>query len=341
MPLQYVIVGLVVGVIFGFALQRGRFCMYSAIRDPLLLKDYKLIKAVLLVIFLEMIGFSIMLLAGIVTPNPKPFMPVAQIIGGLTFGVGMGFAGGCASGTTYRVGEGMMGSLVALLGLAIGALTTGAGLLLTFKNDTQAMFKVTGLTIGGDFNSWLMLIIGIVGFVLMLWKFLLPAFKEGWGEEGTSITDKLFKKGWPWWFTGIVIGIIAWIAWVASAANGRNYPLGITAGWLGWLQWFTTGSMADSNEWIAGMVLGVVVGAFIFSFIAGEFKLRVPKDGKTLLLQFFGGFMMGFGAVMAGGCNIGNFLSGVPMLSVGSILASVCIVAGAWLITYILFMREE
>ena len=51
--------------------------------------------------------------------------------------------------------------------------------------------------------------------------------------------------------------------------------------------------------------------------------------------------MMGFGAVMAGGCNIGNFLSGVPMLSIGSILASVCIVAGAWLITYILFMREE
>ena len=88
-------------------------------------------------------------------------------------------------------------------------------------------------------------------------------------------------------------------------------------------------------------MIGVILGALIASLIAGEFKLRTPREGKTLLLQFVGGFIMGFGAVTAMGCNIGNLLSGIPQLSVGSIVASVGIVLGCWLMAFLLFREKD
>ncbi len=313
--------------------------MYSAFRDPLMLKEYKLLWAVFLAILIEMVGFAIMHYFGIIVLNPKPLVWGAQILGGFIFGIGMGFAGGCASGTTYRVGEGMMGSLVALLGLTFGAYLAKFGVLAAWvaqlQTDTRINFPDdSALTLGGEYNWMLMLGIGIVGLALMFWKLVLPAMKT----ETIGISE-IFKKGWPWWMTGIVIGFIGIIAFVSSAAAGRNYPLGITAGWLGILNFIIGGT--TTIGWLSWMVIGIVIGAFIFSFYAGEWKIRIPKDPKKIVLQFIGGLMMGTGAVMAMGCNIGNILSGWPQLSVGSIVTGVFIILGAWVITYILFMRDE
>ena len=329
-----VIPGLLIGILFGLALQRGRFCMNSAFRDPILMKEYKLLYAVFLAILVEMIGFGIMAGAGIISLNPKPLMLVAQILGGFVFGIGMVFAGGCASGTTYRVGEGMMGSLVALIGLAIGAVAMASGALAGFKTDVQSILNFGQVTLGGEFNWILMIIIGVVGLVFFLWKFTIP-------DKGELSGFNPIKKAWPWWFTGIFIGILAWLAWVSSAAAGRNYPLGITAGVKGWLDWINGTPAATSLGWLSWMVLGIILGAFIFSYIAGEWKLRAPEEGKTLLLQFFGGLLMGGSAVLAAGCNIGNILSGWAQLSIGSLVAGVFIILGNWFMTYLLFMRGE
>jgi hypothetical protein len=87
--------------------------------------------------------------------------------------------------------------------------------------------------------------------------------------------------------------------------------------------------------------MGLVLGSFISALIAGEFKLRIPKDGKTLLIQLIGGVLMGFGAVTAAGCNITNVLGGVPQLSIHSIVVGVFILLGCWIMTYLLFMRKE
>ncbi|MHA1459636.1 MAG: YeeE/YedE family protein [Promethearchaeota archaeon] len=331
--------GIVVGILFGFVLQRGRFCMNSAFRDIVVLKEYSLLKSVMVALLTCMIGFGILSLAGIITFNPKPFTLFGSIIGGFIFGMGMVLAAGCASGTTYRVGEGMMGSFVALLGLAIGALATAAGVLSGPKTALQS-YNFGPIMVFGTLTPIFTLIIGVIGFALVLYKWILPAIKEdkGKGEESGLIT-KIFKKGWPWYTTGIVIGIVNVIAWPLSFAAGRNYPLGITAGWLGNLKYLITGDPTVLN-WLTWMVIGVVLGGLIASLIAGEFKLRTPKDGKILLYQFVGGFLMGFGAVVAMGCNIGNLLSGIPQWSVGSIVVAAGIILGTWLMAYILFMRE-
>lgn len=65
--------------------------------------------------------------------------------------------------------------------------------------------------------------------------------------------------------------------------------------------------------------MGVVIGAAVASLIAIEFGLRAPAL-KVILQTFLGGFLLAFVAVCSSGCNIGHILSGVPMLSLGSIL---------------------
>ena len=124
-----IITGLIVGIIFGFVMQRGRFCMNSAIRDTVLLQDFTLLKSVGAAILVSMAGFAIMSAAGVITINPKPLFGWANLVGSFVFGIGMVIAGGCASGITYRVGEGMMGALAAVIGLATTGTLTAMGFL--------------------------------------------------------------------------------------------------------------------------------------------------------------------------------------------------------------------
>jgi hypothetical protein len=340
--------GLIVGILFGFALQRGRFCMNSAFRDIILLKEYTLLKAVILAIIVSMLGFHLMASLGIIQLNPKAFFWGANIVGGFIFGIGMVLAGGCASGTTYRVGEGMVGSFVALLGFMMSAVITGSGALSGIKSYLQTTTKITVTDSGPlvastntsptlaniiSVDPWIIVIvIAIIGIGVLAWK------RRGGEKTEGSLSGKIFKRGWPWWGTGIVIGIISMIAFPASAAAGRNYPLGITGGWSTFLNTLIKGD-ANVLSWETFLVIGVVIGAAISAGIAGEFKLRAPGPGR-LVQQFIGGLLLGIGAVIADGCNIGHILSGVPQLSIGSIIAGFSIIMGCWATAYILLMRR-
>ena len=334
--------GLIVGVLFGFVLQRGRFCMNSAFRDIILLKEFKLAKAVVIALITLMIGFAIFALAGVITLAPKPLKIWGAVVGGLVFGIGMVLAAGCASGTTYRVGEGMVGSLVAGFGLTLGALMTKFGVLNGAMTALQATVIGEGpaLTLFGEFGAFtpiFMLILGIVGAALTFYFWGLPALKKR--TEGEPLikfdnaVESIFKKAYPWWVTGIVIGIIGTVAYIVS-----NGVLGITGGWMDLSLWLTT---ADAVAWAGFIIVGAILGSFISAYIGGEFKIRVPKDGLTLLKQLFGGILMGFGAVTAMGCNITNILGGVPQLSLHSIITGACIMFGSWIMAYLLFMRGD
>jgi hypothetical protein len=316
--------------------------MNSAFRDILLLKEFKLAKAVAVSLVVLMVGFAIFAFAGIIDLNPTAFKPWAAIVGGLIFGVGMVLAAGCASGTTYRVGEGMMGSVFAAVGLTTGALMTGSGILLNVKTFLQSVTVGTKLTLFGEFDALvtpiLMLIVGIVGIALMFYFWAWPALKKRKGEpliKFDRFVEATFKQAYPWWVTGILIGLILTAGFVAS-----NGVIGITAGWMNISTYLTTSTTTAVN-WAGFIILGIIIGSFASAIIAKEFKLRVPKEGFTLIKQFFGGILMGFGAVTAMGCNITNILGGVPQLSLHSIIVGACIMGGCWIAAYFLFMWKK
>ena len=232
--------GLFVGVLFGFALQRGRFCMNSAFRDIILGKDFTLFKALSVAILVEMIGFSILAFTGTVTLAPKPLMWGANIVGGLVFGFGMVLAGGCASGITYRVGEGMMGALMAVLGFGLSALMAATGILnpiLKSLQNTKIMTAddkpLTLANMAGVDLKIAMLVLAIL--IIVIWAVLAlrnKSTEKSYGEKAKSLGEAIFKKGWKWFPTGIVVGLIGMLSFPLSAAAGRNYPLGITGGWV-------------------------------------------------------------------------------------------------------------
>jgi uncharacterized membrane protein YedE/YeeE len=331
--MEAVMTGLFVGVLFGFVLQRGRFCMNSAFRDAILLKDNVLLKTVFAALLVEMVGFAIMDSAGAIAINPKPFWWGANLLGSFVFGIGMVLAGGCASGITYRFGEGMVGAITAVLGLATAGYFTAAGFLKPFKANLQEATTIAG----GDGNAmtlhgllgldYTVLAIIIVLIALVVW-FLISRSKK---EECEA------DPGWGWLNTGILVGIVGILAFPLSAAAGRNYPLGITAGWINIVQVIFTGA---TFNWIGMLIIGIVVGALIAALISKEFKFRFPKP-LVLLQTFVGGLLMGFGAVTSGGCNIGHLLSGIPQLSIGSIVAGISIVLGAWAASYVMFVLPQ
>lgn len=327
--------GLVIGLLFGFALQKGRFCMNSAFRDPLVFKDFTLLKAVFLALIVELIGFHVLSYLGIITLAPKSFFVLGAITGGFIFGIGMVIAGGCASGTAYRVGEGMVASMIALAAFASTAYFAKDGFLsgITKTIQQQDLGKITLSSVTG-IPAWLFVIVlSVIGIY-----FLFKQKEVSSSDAQKSIFDRIFKSGWNWKATGIVIGVIGILAFTLSPLSGRNYPLGITMGF----ETIVKSVVAGQNflTWESFEVIGLIIGAFIAALIANEFKIRTPPL-KMGLQAFFGGILLGLGAIIADGCNIGHILSGVPQLAVGSIVAGIFIVLGGWTAAYFMFMRGE
>ena len=116
-----VLSGLIIGIALGFALQKGGFCMHTAFRSIVFEKDHSVLRSWLLVLGINLIGVNLLYELRIINIMIAPFFWPAAIIGGLVFGGGMVMAGGCTSGTFYRVGKGMLGSFGALVGFSAGA----------------------------------------------------------------------------------------------------------------------------------------------------------------------------------------------------------------------------
>lgn len=114
------------GILFGFTLRSSRFCFTASLRDPVLTGGTNLTKAVIITIAIATIGFSGIqyeaFLRGEEIPGNINPAGIHVAIGAFMFGIGMVIAGGCASGTLMRVGEGFLMQLLALVFFVIGSL---------------------------------------------------------------------------------------------------------------------------------------------------------------------------------------------------------------------------
>ncbi|MDC7222041.1 MAG: YeeE/YedE thiosulfate transporter family protein [Spirochaetales bacterium] len=116
------------GIFFGFILQRSRFCFTASMRDPALTGSTTLTRAVLIAFAITSLGFWAIKygahLQGLPIPGQSHVVPVslATAVGSFMFGIGMVIAGGCASGTLMRVGEGFIMQIISLFFFVIGSL---------------------------------------------------------------------------------------------------------------------------------------------------------------------------------------------------------------------------
>ncbi len=121
-------VALLFGLAFGYILQRSRFCFTAAFRDPWISGSTSLTRAVLLAILIATIGFAVIMYKGFLAGGEIPGIGMIKpigiplVLGGIIFGTGMVIAGGCASGTLMRVGEGFTMQIIALFFFVMGSL---------------------------------------------------------------------------------------------------------------------------------------------------------------------------------------------------------------------------
>lgn len=302
-----IITGLLVGLVLGFVFQRGRFCVTGAFRDVFLAGNTRWFSAFILLIAVHAVGLMTLNTLGIITLESSPFPWVGSIVGGFIFGYAIILAGGCATGTYYRSGEGLVGSWFALIFYALFSAIMKGGPLADFTERVRDItIKPGGLPQTFGVSPWVFaILLAAVAAVLVAHHqrkaktplATLPPRKTG-------LAHLLTEKRWNPFATAAAIGVIATIAWPLSAATGRNAGLGITTPSSNLVQYLATGDV-ELVDWGVMLILGILGGSFIAAKASGEFRLRVP-DAPTVLKSIGGGALMGVGAALAGGCTVGN-----------------------------------
>ncbi|MCW9089075.1 MAG: YeeE/YedE family protein [Gammaproteobacteria bacterium] len=171
----YLLVYVWFGVAYGVFLQYGRFCMASAVRDLFAVKVPRMAVGVMIATALFSLTAGIVTVSGYSTFHPHP-LGWHIIIGGLIFGFGMVFTGGCASGSLYKSGEGNVGSMLVLVSISF----------------SQALFA--------DLGSW--------SNKLAPASWAASAAEKGMPEE-LSVTDGWFDQfmaGYIWDLSGGTVG---------------------------------------------------------------------------------------------------------------------------------------
>ncbi len=311
-----IITGFALGIILGFVFQRGRFCVTGAFRDVWLSKSTRWLTAFLLAIAVQAVLVQALTSAGLISPS-APTLALAAVAGGsFLFGIGIVLAGGCATGTYYRSGEGLIGSWIALglYAFVSAAMKYGVGADFTARVRDQTIDATTIQDTLG-ISAWVPVLAfaALVGYLLVRQNRRSSAPLATLPAKRTGIAHLLFEKKWTPNTTAIIVGAVAALAYPLSQATGRNAGLGITTPSANIVEFLTTGQ-ADLIDWGVAFVLGLIPGSYIAAKASGEFRLRAP-DASTAVRAVFGGTIMGVGASLAGGCTIGNSLVQTALFS--------------------------
>ena len=335
-----IISGLICGLLLGFVMQRGRFCITGAFRDMYLTKSSKMFVAFLVVITVQAIGVLALQEAGVLAPKVKDFALLATVIGAFLFGAGIVLAGGCSAGSLYRAGEGLIGSWIAFFSYMICSAIFRAGPL---KEFTSSLRKITieQQTLYGTLGVSPWLLVGLLTLITLYLVFR-QLRKQGatiqLKAKKSGLAHLLFEKRWNPFVSALLIGLIAILAWLTSVQTGRNGGLGITGPTVQALQYVTTGDSKFVN-WGTLLILGILIGGFIAAKFSQEFRLRVPT-AKEAVNSVGGGILMGAGASLAGGCSIGNGLVDTALFSWQGWVALPLMVLGTWTAAYFLFVKN-
>ncbi len=301
--------------------------------------------AFLLAVAVQAVGVALLTATGAITPEVPTLSVVATAAGSLLFGVGIVLAGGCATGTYYRAGEGLVGSWFALIAYAGTAAASKTGVLAPVTTWVKGLWTTQLTTIPAAFSlpDWVGVLALSAGVALLVrWQRRLAANRPvtlQLAPQRTGLNHLLFERAWNPLLTGVLVGLVAIIAWPASWASGRHDGLGITTPSSNLVGWLVTGD-ESRLDWGVLLVLGILIGAHLSARASGEFRVRVPS-ATVIRRSIAGGLLMGVGAAWAGGCSIGNALVQTSLLSWQGWTALVFQVLGVGATAYFTLIRPR
>ena len=337
-------------VVFGALAQRTRFCTMGAIADVVNMGDWTRVRMWALAVAVAVLGFNLMVGLGWIEARQSIYagtrlLWLSSVVGGTLFGFGMVLASGCGSKNLVRLGGGSLKALVTVLVLGVAAFATMRGITAVLRvNSVESVYLE--LPTGQDLPSlWsaglgvgtpmLALALGaVVAMLLMGWVLRRP---EGRSREvwlgGAGIGTVIAAT---WWVSGR-LGYVSedpnTLEPAFLSTNSRRMeslsmvaPVGYA---LDWLLFFSDKAKVLTLGIVS--VIGVAAGACAASLADRSFRWEGFGNVEDLANHLVGAVLMGVGGVVAMGCTIGQGISGVSTLSLGSLLALAAIVAGALL----------
>ena len=276
------------------------------------------------------------------------------VLGGLLFGIGMTLGSGCGNKTFVRIGGGNLKSLVLLVFFAAPAAywmlwgeIGGQGFFTLFFDSwlqptviglqnygiqSQELGAVIGGLLGVKDVTNLHLAVGAVIAVLMLIYIFKSSEYRGSFDNilGGAVIGLAVVAGW--WITGGPLGK-EWLDWaqlesdMPSRVAIQSYtfisPMGDTARYV-----LSPKNLLLVNFGVLALA-GVVVGSFLYAVLTRKFRIEWFVNSKDFLAHAIGGVLMGTGGVLSMGCTIGQGVTGISTLALGSILTFAFIVFGS------------
>ena len=350
--------------VFGLIANKSNFCTMGAISDVVNMGHWGRVRMWLLAIAVAIAGTGALALSGQVdlakAAVQRPVLNwLSLALGGLIFGVGMTIAGGCANKNLVRLGGGSLRSLVVLVFMAIASYMTLKGL---FGQWRATLLDPVNLDLGArgwtdqSLGSALSRLFGmaprtaaLAALAVIVLVLLVFVFK-----------DRRFRANSLQWLGGTVLGLVVVAGWyltghigygenpetletVYHATNSRTLEslsfVGPAAYGLELLMLWTDKSLHVSFG--IASVIGVVLGSLAMALISGNFRWEGFASLADLRTQLLGAVLMGFGGVTAMGCTIGQGLSGISTLAIGSFIAVAGIVLGSMAMLKLMLWQAE
>lgn len=337
----------VIGLALGLVLFHSRFGFTSAWRQLVAVRQGKALHAHMLMLATACILFA-PILAHQVSFRDVPVAPSLApigwglLVGATLFGVGMQLGGSCASGTLFAIGSGQSAIVITLAGF-VGGATLGA-YHLPWWNSLPAHEPVS-LTQWGGYPGALAISLTVMAAIAALTWVLgrrgsVPPVAQPPVARGAA---RVVRGSWPLWVGALLLaGLNALTLMVSGGAWGITFAFALWGSKLldlvgvdvlSWGFWQDPGNLAKFDAGIfvektSVMDLGIVVGALIASAMAGQWVLHRRLPGRLALGALIGGVLMGYGARLAFGCNIGAYFGGIASFSLHGWLWGVLALVG-------------
>ncbi|MBM7577982.1 YeeE/YedE family protein [Jeotgalibacillus terrae] len=344
----------IVGLALGLTLLYARFGFTSAFRRLMAVGNAQGIQAHMVMLAVASTLFAIILSTGFSFTGVTPAgyvspVGVSVLFGAFIFGIGMQLGSGCASGTLYSVGGGSSSMILTLLGFIAGSVL-GAYHFTFWMEETWALepFSLAESTNLGFFGAWLvqMALFAAIyyGLKFIATKKNAPAMKP---LPTTTGFKKVFRGAWPLFTAAVILALLN-----ALTLTLRGNPWGITSAFALWGSKFLELFGVDVASWgywqgnaeqlqnsiladsTSVMNFGIIIGAFIAAAATGAFKPKKIKPGIAAG-SIIGGLLMGYGARLAFGCNIGAYFGGIASFSLHGWVWAVMAMLGTGLALFI------
>ena len=335
-----------VGGLLGMSLYHAAFGFTSAYRNAFVHRQVSGVNAQLLMLALAMLLFAPILaqgqafgrgVVGAVAP-----VGVQVAVGSFLFGLGMQLGGGCGSGTLYTVGGGSTRMLVTLAAFCAGAFAGSLDM-----GRWAGAPSLGRVSLAGELG-WEAALPLQLGVLVLIWLGVRIWARGAeqrplWGE-GLS-WRRLISGPWPLLFSAGLLAVLNWVTlliaghpwtvtwaftlWGAKAAAALGWDPATSAFWTGRFQEAALGRSVFGDI-TSIMDFGIILGAATAAGLAGRFApvLKIPP--RSLVAALIGGLLMGYGARLAFGCNIGAFFSGVASTSLHGWVWILCAIPGTW-----------